>query len=70
MRGVATDIEIQARELEKVREQVNRFIADETGKPLEQVVRDTDRDFWMNAEEAKNYGLVSRIVSSRAEFSV
>jgi ATP-dependent Clp protease protease subunit len=70
LRGVATDIEIHARELEKVRERINRFIAEETGKPLEQVVRDTDRDFWMSAEEARDYGLVSRIVSQRAEFPV
>ncbi|MDR1931612.1 MAG: ATP-dependent Clp protease proteolytic subunit [Spirochaetales bacterium] len=70
MRGVATDIEIQARELEKVRNQVNRFIAEETGKPFDQVVRDTDRDFWMDAEEALAYGLLSRVVSSRSEFPV
>jgi ATP-dependent Clp protease protease subunit len=68
LRGVATDIEIHARELEKVRERINRFIAEETGKPQEQVVQDTDRDFWMNAEEARDYGLVSRIVTHRAEF--
>ncbi|MDR3199970.1 MAG: ATP-dependent Clp protease proteolytic subunit [Spirochaetales bacterium] len=70
LRGVATEIEIHARELERVRERLNHFIADETGKPYEQVVKDTDRDFWMNAEDALAYGLVSRIVTHRAEFPV
>jgi len=67
MRGVATEIEIHARELEKVRHRVNTLIADETGKPLEQVEKDTDRDFWMNAEEAAGYGLISKIISSRKD---
>ena len=67
MRGVATEIEIHARELEKLRTKINKLIADETGTPLEQVEKDTDRDFWMNADEAKKYGLISSIVSSRAE---
>ncbi len=70
MRGVATDIEIHSRELEKVRAKINRFIADETGVSLSQVEKDTDRDFWMNAEEAVKYGLVSRIVTGRAELPV
>jgi len=67
MRGVATEIEIHARELEKLRNKINKLIADETGTPLEQVEKDTDRDFWMNAEEATKYGLVSKIVSRRSE---
>jgi ATP-dependent Clp protease protease subunit len=66
-RGVATDIEIHAREIEKMRGRINKIIADETGKPLEQVEKDTDRDFWMGADEAHQYGLVSRIIQSRAE---
>jgi ATP-dependent Clp protease protease subunit len=70
LRGVATEIEIHARELEKVRERINRFIAGETGKALEQVVKDTDRDFWMSAEDALAYGLVSHIVTHRSEFPV
>jgi ATP-dependent Clp protease protease subunit len=70
LRGVATEIEIHARELERVRDRINRFIADETGKPIDQVEKDTDRDFWMNADEAQAYGLVSRIVTNRAEFPV
>ncbi|MDR0910892.1 MAG: ATP-dependent Clp protease proteolytic subunit [Spirochaetaceae bacterium] len=64
IRGVATDIEIHARELEKLREKINKLIADETGQPLEHVEKDTDRDYWMTAEEAVKYGLISRVVTS------
>lgn len=70
LRGVATEIEIHARELEKTRDRLNRLIAEETGQPLERVVRDTDRDYWMNAEEALAYGLVSRVVKTRDELGV
>ncbi|MDR2588664.1 MAG: ATP-dependent Clp protease proteolytic subunit [Spirochaetales bacterium] len=70
LRGVATDIEIHARELEKVRSRINRFISEETGKPLSQVESDTDRDFWMNADDAVSYGLISRIVTRRTDFPV
>jgi ATP-dependent Clp protease protease subunit len=68
MRGVATEIEIHARELEKVRARINKFMSDETGKPLEQVEKDTDRDFWMTADEAAAYGLISRTITSRIDF--
>jgi ATP-dependent Clp protease protease subunit len=67
IRGVATDIEIHARELDKLREKINRLIAEETGSPFEQVEKDTDRDFWMNAGEAVKYGLISRIITRRDE---
>jgi ATP-dependent Clp protease protease subunit len=67
IRGVATDIEIHARELEKLREKINRLIADETGIAMEQVGKDTDRDFWMNAEEAVKYGLLSKVIQHREE---
>ncbi|TVQ35840.1 MAG: ATP-dependent Clp protease proteolytic subunit [Spirochaetaceae bacterium] len=67
IRGVATEIEIHAREMEKMRARINQLIADETGKPLAQVEKDTDRDFWMSAAEAVDYGLVSRVVRTRAE---
>jgi ATP-dependent Clp protease protease subunit len=67
IRGVATDIEIHARELEKLREKINRLIAAETGAEFSQVEKDTDRDYWMNAEEAVKYGLISRIVVNRSE---
>jgi ATP-dependent Clp protease protease subunit len=67
IRGVATDIEIHARELDKLRDKINRLIADETGVPYARVEQDTDRDYWMNAEEAVRYGLINRIVTSRGE---
>ncbi len=67
IKGVATEIEIHAREIEKMRSRINKLISDETGKALKQVEKDTDRDFWMDAEEAKSYGLVSKIISSRDE---
>ena len=67
IRGVATDIEIHARELEKLRERINRLIAEETGQDFGQVEKDTDRDYWMNAEEAVKYGLLSRVVVNRNE---
>jgi ATP-dependent Clp protease protease subunit len=66
-RGVATEVEIHARELEKLRQKINRLIADETGQPLEKVAHDTDRDYWMNADEAVAYGLLSRTLKSRSE---
>ncbi|MDR1929957.1 MAG: ATP-dependent Clp protease proteolytic subunit [Treponema sp.] len=69
IRGVATDIEIHARELEKLREKINRLISDETGSSPEQVQKDTDRDFWMNAEEAVRYGLIAKVVQNRGELS-
>jgi ATP-dependent Clp protease protease subunit len=67
IRGVATDIEIHARELDKLREKINRLIADETGQTFEQVEKDTDRDYWMTADEAQKYGLVARVIASRNE---
>ena len=62
MRGTASDIEIEAEEIMKMHERINRTIADETGQPLAKVKEDTDRNFWMSAEEAKAYGLVTRII--------
>jgi ATP-dependent Clp protease protease subunit len=67
IRGVATDIEIHARELDKLRERINQLIAQETGVAFPQVEKDTDRDFWMGADEAVKYGLISRVVVRRAE---
>jgi ATP-dependent Clp protease protease subunit len=67
IRGVATDIEIHAKELEKLREKINHLIANETGNPYEQVEKDTDRDYWMNSGEAVNYGLISRVITNRSE---
>ncbi len=68
VRGPATDIDIEAREIIKMRERINRMIAGETGQEYERVVVDTDRNYWMSAEEAITYGLVSRVVRSAAEF--
>jgi len=67
IRGVATDIEIHARELEKLRAKINRLIADETGTPATQVEKDTDRDYWMSAEEAVSYGLIGKVISRRTD---
>jgi ATP-dependent Clp protease protease subunit len=65
--GDASDIEIQAREILKTRERINRIIAEQTGQPLARVAEDTDRDFWMSAEESVEYGIVGRIIRSAAE---
>ena len=68
-RGVATDIQIQAEQIVRMRERINRLIADETGQPLERVAQDTDRDYWMTVEEAIEYGIVNKIVRSIEEVS-
>ena len=67
IRGVATEIEIHAQEVEKLRVRINELIAAETGQNLTQVEKDTDRDFWMNSEEAVKYGLISKVVVTRRE---
>ncbi len=67
IKGVATEIEIHAAELEKMRVKINELIAAETGLAVEKVAKDTDRDFWMNAGEARDYGLVSKVVANRKE---
>jgi ATP-dependent Clp protease protease subunit len=66
-RGMASDIEIQAREIIKMNERLNKIFAAATGQPLEKIAKDTDRDYWLSAEDAKAYGLVSRIVTSQSE---
>jgi ATP-dependent Clp protease protease subunit len=65
MRGVATAIEIHAQHLEKLRTKLDLLISTETGKSLETVVLDTERDHWLSADEAQAYGLVSKIISTR-----
>src|SRR5215469_395855 len=65
--GPVSDISIEAQEIMKMRERLNRTMARETGQPYEKVVADTDRNFWMSAEEAIAYGLVSRIIKSEKE---
>jgi ATP-dependent Clp protease protease subunit len=67
--GMATDIAIQAREIVKARERIARTIARETGKPLEMVLVDIERDYWMSAEEAVAYGLVSRIIERKTDLA-
>jgi len=60
--GQATDIEIYAKEILKTREALNKILANHTGKPLSKIEKDVERDFWMSAEEAKDYGLVDKII--------
>lgn len=67
MGGQASDIAIQAKEIIRMRERIARVIAEETGQPLDKVLKDIDRDYWMSAEEAIDYGLVSRVIGSRKE---
>jgi ATP-dependent Clp protease protease subunit len=67
MRGVATDIEIYAKDMEKIRAKLNKIIAEGTGTPLEQVTKDTDRDYWLDAEESVKYGLISKIITKRED---
>ena len=62
--GKATEIDIEAREILKMRDRLNRIIAEETGQPVERVARDTDRNYWMGPEEARDYGIVAHIVSA------
>ncbi len=67
--GDATDIKIQMEQIVKTRERINRIISEETGRPLEQVEKDTDRDYWMSVEEAIEYGIVSKVITSIDELS-
>ena len=64
--GQATEIEIQAREIIKTREQLNKILAACTGQPLERIERDTERDYYMSAEEAKEYGVIDQVIAKRA----
>lgn len=69
MKGVATDIEIHAAEIAKTKEKINKIIAEETGTALDKVSKDTDRDYWLNAEESVSYGLISRVISKRSDLN-
>lgn len=69
MKGVATDIEIHAAEIAKTKEKINKIIAEETGTSLDKVSKDTDRDYWLNAEESVSYGLISRVISKRSDLN-
>ncbi len=65
--GQATDIEIHARDILRTKEQMNRILAERTGQPLEKVQNDTERDYFMTADEAKDYGLVDQVIARRGE---
>jgi ATP-dependent Clp protease protease subunit len=65
VQGQASDIEIEAREIIKIRDELNRILEQSTGQPLAKIEQDTDRNFWMNAEEAVSYGLVDSILTPR-----
>ncbi|MEG3850203.1 ATP-dependent Clp protease proteolytic subunit [Microcoleus sp. herbarium19] len=64
-RGQATDIQIEAKEILRLRHQLNNIYANNTGKPIEKIEKDMDRDYFMSAEEAKEYGLIDRVVEER-----
>ena len=64
--GQAVDIEIHAREILKTRDTLNQILADHTGQPVDTISKDTDRDFFMSAEDAKNYGLIDEILVQRS----
>lgn len=66
-RGSVADIQIEANEILKIRQRINSMIAEETGQPLEKVEGDTRRNYWLDAEEALQYGLLSRVIRSRKE---
>jgi ATP-dependent Clp protease protease subunit len=63
--GQTTDIEIYTREMVKMRDQLNGLLAKHTGRPLEQIEKDTDRNYFMSAEEAKHYGIIDEIIEKR-----
>lgn len=64
VQGQSTEIQIEAKEILRMRKRVNKLIAKATGQTLEQIEKDTDRNFWLSAEEAKDYGIVGKIVES------
>ncbi len=68
-RGVAADIEIQAQEILLMRERLNNLISEHTGKPIETIEKDTDRDFWMSPDQAAEYGLVDSVQKTRAQIA-
>lgn len=65
--GSAADIEIEAREILKMRDRLNKVLAEQTGQPLEKIEDDTRRNFWLSAEEAKKYGIVGKIIKEQKE---
>lgn len=69
VRGQATDIQIEAEEMIKIRRRINRLISERTGQTLEKVEKDTLRNYWLDAEEAKEYGIVQQIINNYDEVS-
>jgi ATP-dependent Clp protease protease subunit len=67
--GQATDIELQAKEILRMRDLLNRILADDTGQSIEKIHADTDRDFVMSAEEARDYGVIDEVISNREAVS-
>jgi ATP-dependent Clp protease protease subunit len=65
VQGQATDIDIQAREILRMREELNRILVHHTGQSMEKIQRDTDRDFFMTAEQAREYRIVDEVISSQ-----
>ncbi|HBI6863718.1 MULTISPECIES: ATP-dependent Clp protease proteolytic subunit [Enterobacter] len=70
VRGQASDIEIEAREIIRMLDRVNKLIADATGQPLEKVKKDTDRNFWMSPAEALDYGIVGKLITHYDELNL
>src|SRR5271156_3962557 len=66
--GAASDISIEAQEILKMRDRLNKIFSVQTGQPVERVEKDTDRNFWMSADEAKQYGLVGKVITSQSDF--
>lgn len=64
-RRQATDIEIEAKEILRIRDQLDRIMAENTGQPLEKIKKDTDRDYFMSAEEAKEYGIIDKVIEEK-----
>jgi len=64
-RGQATDIQIEAKEILRIRHQLNQIYADRTGQSIEKIEKDMDRDFFLSAQEAKEYGLIDRVIEER-----
>jgi ATP-dependent Clp protease protease subunit len=63
--GQASDVDIQAKEILRLREELNKILCEHTSQPLEKIVRDTDRDFYMSGSEAKDYGIIDEVVAKR-----
>lgn len=65
VQGQATDIDIQAKEIMRIKETIHNILVEHTGQPIDKIARDTERDFFMSSEEALEYGLVDKVISSR-----